>query len=137
MRQPSIVFAAAALFALNAPASAGQAPDSGYFLTQDKAGIVKLEPCGSNICGILVWGQDLKDGEMDRGNPNPARRSRPICGIAVLQFARSGDNASAYDPATGKTERGFKVTGDASRLLLGGSDGETWVKTSQPSQPCR
>lgn len=137
MRQATIVLAAAALLALDATASAAQLPDSGYFMTQDKSGIVKLEPCGSNICGVLVWGQDLKDGETDQANPNPARRNRPICGMAVLQFARSGDNASAYDPATGKTERGFNVTGDASKLLLGGSDGETWPKTSQPGQRCR
>src|SRR5687768_8584323 len=91
MRQASIVLVTAALLALNAPALAGQVPDSGYFLTEDKAGIVKLEPCGGNICGVLVWGQDLKNGEADQANPNPARRSRPICGMTVLQFARSGD----------------------------------------------
>jgi len=137
MRQAHLVLTAIAAVAFATTAKAAQVPDSGYYMTQDKTGIVKLEPCGSNICGVLVWGQDLKDGETDQANPNPARRSRPICGMAVLQYARSGDNASAYDPATGKTERGFAVTGDASRLVLGGSGGETWPKASQPSQRCR
>ncbi|MGO4713429.1 DUF2147 domain-containing protein [Bradyrhizobium sp. 2TAF24] len=137
MRQAHFISAAIAAVAFATTAMAAPVPDSGYYITQDKSGIVKLEPCGSNICGVLVWGQDLKDGETDQANPNPARRSRPICGMAVLQFARSGDNASAYDPATGKTERGFAVTGDASKLVLGGSEGETWPKTSQPSPRCR
>ena len=137
MRWTDLALAALATMSFGSAASAAALPDSGYFITQDKSGIVKLEPCGSNICGVLVWGEGLKDGETDQANPNPARRSRPICGMAVLTFARSGDNASAYDPATGKTERGFAVTGDASRLVLGGSEGETWPKTSQPSQRCR
>lgn len=58
---------------------------------------VKIEECGNALCGTIV---DLakpldKNGapKVDRENPDPALRRRPLIGITVLDHMRpNGDN---------------------------------------------
>jgi uncharacterized protein (DUF2147 family) len=74
--------------------------------------------CGDKICGKIVWLKvpnyiDKKDGpvgktKVDRKNPDPALRNRPILGLPVMKgLAAKGanrwENGTCYDPETGKS----------------------------------
>jgi uncharacterized protein (DUF2147 family) len=101
------VFAILTLLAV--PASAA-APVSGRWFTAEKDSIVEIAPCGPALCGKIV--RILKptpDGKpaIDRNNPNPALRSRPILGLTLLSGFRDGgdqwDGGTIYDPRAGKS----------------------------------
>jgi len=73
-------------------------------------GAVEIVPCGDRLCGRIAWLKDLLNAEgkplVDRFNPNPARRTTPICGLQVvggLQAMTGGtwDSGWIYDPKTG------------------------------------
>jgi len=74
--------------------------------------------CGDKICGKIIWMKapnyiDSKDGpvgktKVDRKNPDPALRNRPILGLSVMKGltakgANRWENGSCYDPETGKS----------------------------------
>ena len=76
--------------------------------------------CGKKICGKIVWlkepnYRDSKDGpvgatKVDRKNPDPALRSRPIIGLQVMKgVTATGKNTwgrgTCYNPESGKTYR--------------------------------
>jgi uncharacterized protein (DUF2147 family) len=59
---------------------------------------VRISPCGANLCGHVVGlSQPLnREGKpkVDRENPNPALRSRPVMGLQVLFNLRGNGNGS-------------------------------------------
>ena len=71
-------------------------PPYGVWTSQKHDVRVRLSDCGGKICGTLVWLQesvDRKTGKpkTDRLNPDPAKRTRPLIGIRVVDgFAPSG-----------------------------------------------
>lgn len=97
--------AALALFAA-APAVAADAV-TGSWMTDGKDGIIEIAPCGPKICGRLVrMLAPPKGPAVDRNNPDPALRNRPLLGLAVLNgFVAEGDawRGQAYDPKAGKS----------------------------------
>lgn len=79
---------------------------------------LELFKCGDKICGKIVWLKepnyiDSKDGpvgktKIDRKNPDPALRTRPILGLQVMKgLTAKGKNrwanGTCYDPETGKS----------------------------------
>jgi uncharacterized protein (DUF2147 family) len=75
-------------------------------------GAIEIQPCGESLCGRIVWlkqpldraGQPLTDGY----NPDPANRTRPICGLDVIGGVKRQSNGSwdqgwIYDPKEGKS----------------------------------
>jgi uncharacterized protein (DUF2147 family) len=91
------------------PASAAT-PIAGRYLTEDGAGIVQVGPCGAAVCGRLVRILKARPGAptTDVNNRDPALRSRPIQGIAILSgfTDRGGDwRGTIYDPRNGKSYR--------------------------------
>lgn len=75
-------------------------------------GAVEIAPCGDSLCGRIVWlknpndptGRPLTDGY----NPNPANRTRPICGLDVIGGVKRQGNGTwdqgwIYDPKEGKS----------------------------------
>jgi len=85
---------------------------TGIWLTQEGEGAIEIRPCGEQRCGRIAWMKDSKDKDgqapTDRNNPNPALRSRRICGLQIisgLQPQRDGSWAQGrvYDPDTGQT----------------------------------
>ena len=98
-----------ALFAAS-PAFAADAV-TGSWMTDGKDGIVEIAPCGQKICGRLIkMLAPPKGPAVDRNNPDPALRSRPLLGFAVLNgFVADSDvwHGQAYDPKAGKS---YKTT---------------------------
>lgn len=93
-----------------APAAAAGSV-TGSWLTDDRDGIVEIAPCGDHICGRLVKSLvPIKGVPVDRNNPDPALRNRPIIGLPVLLgFVQEDEvwHGRIYDPRRG---RHYKAT---------------------------
>jgi uncharacterized protein (DUF2147 family) len=89
--------------------AAGTAPVGidGDWVTADRHAIVRIAPCGADLCGtvvrVLVHGPNVPTTDVE--NPDRRLRSRPLVGLKVLTgFSGDGDMWSggrAYDPNTG------------------------------------
>lgn len=97
------------LLALSMPARAAQ-PVAGRWITPEGDSVVTIGPCGAAQCGRIT--RFLKPpptpNPTDRNNPDPALRSRPVLGLAVLSgFADEGKDwrGRIYDPRSGRTYR--------------------------------
>jgi uncharacterized protein (DUF2147 family) len=88
------------------PAFAAE-PVTGTWLTDAKDGLVEIAPCGAKLCGRLAkMLVPPKGPPVDRNNPDPGLRSRPLLGLSVLSgFAPDGDvwRGTGYDPKVGKS----------------------------------
>ena len=97
-----------AIALLATPAMAAR-PVAGAWLTDDREGIVEIAPCGDRICGRLVKSLvPIKGPPVDRNNPDPALRSRPIIGLPVLLGFDEEDQVwrgRIYDPRHGRHYR--------------------------------
>jgi uncharacterized protein (DUF2147 family) len=91
--------------------------------------------CGEKICAKIIWLKnplytDSSDGKVgtpviDRKNPDPALKSRPVLGLRILEgFTAVGENnwgnGSCYDPKSGNTYRGKMHLSAPDRLELRG-----------------
>jgi len=96
---------------------------------------VEVFMCGEKICGKIIWLKnplytDSRDGKIgtpviDRKNPDPALRSRPVLGLRILEgFTTVGENnwgnGTCYDPNSGNTYRGKIHQSAPGRLKLRG-----------------
>jgi uncharacterized protein (DUF2147 family) len=90
-------------FAQSASALPLPGPDiAGLWIDHTQQGAVEIKPCGTAMCGYIAWikkptdarGQPIADGN----NPDPARRSTPLCGLQII-----GDLSK---PATGMRYNG-------------------------------
>lgn len=103
---------AAALAALAGSAEAAGAVQ-GLWLTQTGSGKVRIAPCGSKLCGTIVWVKTPMDKttgkpQLDVKNPDPALRDRPIVGLQMIRDFKSVPGGRwaggwIYDPESGKT----------------------------------
>lgn len=91
-------------------AAASPAPSvEGLWMTDDGKALVRIAPCGAQLCGRIaqVTDPDPKVPKTDVNNPDPRRRGRPILGLTILSgFTRSGavwKGGRAYDPKSGKS----------------------------------
>ena len=83
------------------------------WVTANGSGIIRLEPCGPKLCGKIAGPgpkADKNGAQTDVKNPNPALRSRPIVGLAILTgFSDQGKGkltgGQIYDPTEGKSYR--------------------------------
>jgi uncharacterized protein (DUF2147 family) len=75
--------------------------------------IIRIAPCArapSELCGLITSAPPGRDGkpQRDTANPDPALRSRPVVGLALLYgFHRDAPGrwvgGKIYDPDSGKT----------------------------------
>jgi uncharacterized protein (DUF2147 family) len=75
--------------------------------------VIRLEPCAKSpaqLCGLVAAAPPGRDGKppVDSANPDPALRTRPILGLALLHgFHLDGtgrwSGGKIYDPRSGKT----------------------------------
>lgn len=93
----------------------------GIWKTEREESKVEIARCGDKICGTIVWMKnptysDSREGAVgtpliDRKNPDPALRSRPVLGLKLLEGftpvdGTTWENGTCYDPKSGKTYRG-------------------------------
>ena len=92
-----------------APANASTV--TGTWLTPGGKSHVKIEKCGTKLCGKIIWLRDPNgpDGKpkVDAKNPNSMKKTRPILNLEILNgFAKDGDNVwddgEIYNPEDGK-----------------------------------
>jgi uncharacterized protein (DUF2147 family) len=91
------------------PASA-EVPDGTWLFANRVA--VKVFECSGLVCGRIVWllRPRMPDGQpdVDRLNPDPTLRQRPLCGLTNIwglqpNGANHWSNGSLYDPQDGTT----------------------------------
>jgi uncharacterized protein (DUF2147 family) len=149
-------FVAAGLFlgltTQSAPAAADP-KEVGIWYDDTGKGAVKIEICTpTTLCGRIYWLKEpmADDGQpkMDRYNPEPSMRNRPICGLPImgdLEQLRGGgfDNGWVYDPKVGKSYSvaldlvgpdTLKVTGYKGMRFLGKSF--IWTRAPGDLPPC-
>ncbi len=108
-----IVFLAISLAIIGAPSFAAGLSPIGVWATAGNDSHVKIERCGANLCGTIVWlkdplGDDGKDA-VDSNNPDPAMRSRKLVGLQLLRgFQQTDDpnfwkNGKIYNPEDGRS----------------------------------
>lgn len=140
-----------AVFALTLSAFSAEAaaPDpTGYWLTENKRSVIKIEKCGESICGNVHW---IIDGGMqtDSKNPKTDMRMRPMCGLPIIyDFKNNPKNLKVWeDGKIYKADEGSVYTATVSVIsdkelyvrgyvgipLLGKS--QTWTKVSSRDYP--
>jgi uncharacterized protein (DUF2147 family) len=107
----------------------------GTWLSQSGETKVKIAPCGTALCGTVIW---VKGGGTDKMNPDPAKAGRPLVGIQMIHDAvksGSGYRGSLYNYKDGGTYAGkLQMLGD-SQLKLSGCRmrvfcrSQTWMKS--------
>ena len=57
----------------------------GEWLTDDGKGVVRIAPCGRQMCGTIVRVLETKAGTptTDVNNPEKSRRNRPLVGLLL------------------------------------------------------
>lgn len=98
---------AAALLLAATPATA--ASIFGRWLTDDGSAVIRIEPCGPQLCGRIERVLDPRAPAKDIRNPDKARRTKPLVGTMVLsRFTGAGAvwrKGQAYDPKAGRSYR--------------------------------
>ena len=133
-----------AVFLLTATTAFGAVPADilGQWNTEGGDSRLELFKCGEKICGKIVWLKvpkyiDRIDGpvgkiKVDRKNPDPAQRNRPILGLQVMKgFTAKGGkkwvNGTSYNPETGKSYKSKMSLTSSGQLELRGFIGISLV----------
>ena len=104
-------------------ASAQAAEDAfGVWLNPENQSNVEFYRCGEGLCAKVT---KVSDGQKtDDKNPDPAKRTRPIVGLVIMEGAKkSGDNkwsGTLYNRADGKSYSGTITVKSKSMLDLSG-----------------
>src|SRR5262245_33327806 len=80
------------MFLVTGAASAQDPGILGVWGTKQNKGRVEIAKCAppkQGLCGNIIWISEPNDAkgkpQTDRGNPNPALRSRPIIGLPIFE----------------------------------------------------
>ena len=112
---------------VQAPAPApAQAPVQGGGVLGDwqepGGSAIRVEVCGQDVCLRLVQLSPHEPHRVDGLNPDPAKRTRALCGLEIgsgfhLTDAADAEDGRLYDPKSGKTYNGLmQAEGDQLRL---------------------
>jgi uncharacterized protein (DUF2147 family) len=103
--------------------------------------VVRLYPCGSDVCAKIVKVSPTSPETTDLKNPDAGQHNRPLCGLDVgIGFQRIDanhlDGGHLYDPQSGRTYKGT-ITAEGDDLKLHGYIGisllgrtEVWHRVS-------
>ena len=98
------------MLAIHSRLASAEVPD-GTWLFANRVAVDVFE-CSGLVCGRIVWllRPRTPDGQpdVDRLNPDPTLRQRPLCGLTIIWGLQPDDaghwsNGSLYDPQDGKT----------------------------------
>jgi len=113
-----------ALLALAASTAPGDI--AGLWRTPVNDGVVRIAPCGAQICGRVVGSARLtaEPGQNDARNHDPALRGRAIKGLLVLQLKpvgpRKWGQGFVYNPGDGGTYKASAQLTEEGRLRVTG-----------------
>jgi uncharacterized protein (DUF2147 family) len=135
------------LFLLSLAAAQGESGVLGKW-TNPSGSTIQIYPCGKNTaCARLIAISSTAPTHHDESNPNPAMRSRSLCGLQIgtsfhLVDADHAEDGQLYDPKSGKTYSG-SMTSEGDKLRLRGYVGiplfgrtETWTRARVDVAPC-
>ncbi len=112
MKTTMLVAGAVFLYASATSVLAAAPSPFGVWVLSDGRVTVRVHKCGSTLCGnIAALKEPISkiDGKpkVDRENPAPALRKRPLIGLAVMTGMKSGGagtwTGKIYNPDDGKT----------------------------------
>lgn len=145
---------AAMTIAVAVQARAADATPEGFWYAEGGAAQVEIRSCGDALCGRVVWLRSPFDENgcdlLDRYNPDPALRARPIIGLEILSGLQAADGPESwgagaiYDPTSGNTYRAALTMDGADRVRIRGYLGipligrtTTWVRVGAEGRMCR
>jgi uncharacterized protein (DUF2147 family) len=113
----------------------------GDWLVADKVAVVRVMPCAPSqpaLCGYIVWTKG--PAGTDKNNPDPAKRSRGVIGLATILNMKPAATANKwegeiYNAEDGKTYSGsialvsdnvLRIEGCVLGFLCGG---QNWTRT--------
>jgi uncharacterized protein (DUF2147 family) len=110
MRLNPLLLSTMVVLAASAGAANAAAPITGKWYTDGKDSIIEIAPCGTAMCGRVAKILKPRPGgpAVDANNPDPALRTRPILGLAILSGLKDAGKewaGSIYDPRAGKVYR--------------------------------
>lgn len=130
------VLAAAAMLTMNVNAALSAGLE-GNWARPTGSSKIRIAPCGSSLCGNLIW---LRDPRKDTKNPDPAKRARPLLGVRIVLGMKPTGKANqwkgkVYNAEDGKTYTGFIKLTASNKMHLEGCvmggllcKGETWTR---------
>jgi uncharacterized protein (DUF2147 family) len=89
---------------------------------------VRLAPCGGALCGRVVALKKARDDKgrprVDKENPNPSLRSRPVIGLTILSNMKARGagtwSGTIYNPDDGNTYSSYmELTGPSTMKVNG------------------
>lgn len=130
-----------AFIVLSLFAFAAFAQENGVFgnWSNPTGSVIQIYACGSDACARLIAISNKAPTRLDVNNPNPALRTRSLCGLQIgAGFRLTGTGLAQggwlYDPESGKTYHGL-MTRSGTTLRLRGYIGfsifgrtETWTR---------
>ncbi len=128
-----------ALCALTTPSFAQDASKvSGTWQSQSGITRVKVVPCGTGLCGHVVW---QKSPSKDVHNPDPSKRERPIVGLQLVSNMKPVGNdewsGAIYNYEDGQTYSGKVKVVNTNAIEIGGCvmggvicQSKTWTKVN-------
>ncbi len=113
----------------------------GTWLTEQGEAHVRVERCGPQMCGTVVWLRDAIDPktgrpQADDKNPNPSLRTRPIIGLRIFAMDQDPTGSwvgSIYNSDDGRNYRGRLSPRGDKEIEVHGCDGnmcgsEVWKR---------
>ena len=141
-----ILFSVATL----AGSASAQAPESAMLghWQDPSGGILEVYRCDTALCIRLEAFSEAPPKPNDSLNPDPAQRSRPLCGMVIgqgfhLEDPSHAEGGTLYDPKSGKTYKGSLML-DGASLKLRGYIGikafgrsAVWARAAPGFKPCK
>ncbi len=144
------------LGATTAVASTTPTSPIGTWWAEGGAAQVQLEPCGTALCGRVVWLRSPFDENgcalVDRYNADPALRARDVLGMEIVHGLVAQEptprsewsGGTIYDPTSGRTYDCALRVRDADRLEIRGYFGlrvlgrtVVWTRVGSEERACR
>ena len=132
---PKAFLVALFVVCLGGPALAADV--TGDWFVAEKTAVIRVTPCGSNMCGYIAWTKGPPNAT-DKNNPDPAKRNRPVIGLQMLIMkaaaAKNRYEGEIYNGQDGKTYTGsiqlvndltLRIEGCVLGFLCGG---ENWSR---------